>query len=973
LFVGHIRTRFGPRSTRGVARQNVTPILVAVALVAGAIVPIGVLQLPAAATSGGNAIAFGGNEFGALGIGSEADVVGTPSDLLVLSDHVVAIDGNASGGIALKDDGTVWTWGRLVQVSNGPGQSFSDIPIQVPSLSDVVAISAGPDYDLALTADGTVWSWGADDFGQLGDGGVSQPRLSPGVVNGLGTGVIAISAGDSHAVALKSDGSVVGWGDGVLGQLGVVDVNVAGHAAPTPIIGLDSHVVAVSAGNTQTLALMDDGTVRALGYNHCGELGNGTTTQSATPLQVSGLTGVKQIEAGGGTSYALKSDGSVWGWGCNANGEIGDGTNIERDVPVPVSGLSRGVTLIGAGDNHAVAAKSDGSAVLWGFAFAGGGADDYPHYSPVVIPHVSGVRAIGAGDDYNTFLVVVPVPTIALSTPADGGSYTVGQHVVASYSCFDANLVSCIGDKPNGASIDTSTPGHYSFTVTATDGGNNTTTVVHNYVVHGPPPTIALRSPVNGATYSIGDTVSADYSCADGTGLPLPVTCNGYGDGGYVGSGGTVPLSLGTNVFTVEAIDTTGQETDVISTYTVEDAATATLPPEGGTVATANPPTVSDPVQTSVTAPSGGDVSIVETAATTAAPSGYNLGSIQANITAPPADASTPLNLQFSLDPTLLNALGASTSTVVVFRDGTPIAPCDDPDTAVAAPDPCVYSRATGTDGTTHIGVYTSHASQWNFGALIPLTLNTTTLAAGRVPVPYHTTLSASFGTLPYTWAVTSGALPSGVTLDATTGTISGAPHNAGTFTFTAQVTDAVGATAQRTLHLTINASTPQVGFPYLTNIPAFNGVAPYVWAVTSGRLPPGLVLDPETGTITGTPTTEGRYRFKVTVTDSKTKSPKKVRIATTIAVAPSLMSLSPTGIPAASKNVKYTTTLTASGGIAPYKFKLTSGALPAGIKLSANGRLAGKPTSAGASTFTVTVTDKFKYTQTRTYSLTVT
>ena len=124
-------------------------------------------------------------------------------------------------------------------------------------------------------------------------------------------------------------------------------------------------MVAIAGGDSHSLALKSDGTVWAWGYNGCGQLGDGSTTNRLTPVQVSGLTGVVAIAGGGSHSLALKSDGTVWAWGCNDYGQLGDGTTTNRLTPVQVSGLT-GVVAIAGGGAHSLALKSDGTVWAWG-------------------------------------------------------------------------------------------------------------------------------------------------------------------------------------------------------------------------------------------------------------------------------------------------------------------------------------------------------------------------------------------------------------------------------------------------------------------------------------------------------------------------------------------------------------------------------------------------------------------------------
>lgn len=193
----------------------------------------------------------------------------------------------------------------------------------------------------------------------------------------FGAMVTQVVAGNTHTASLKSDGTVWAWGNNSHGQLG--DGTTINKSIPVQVLGSGgvgylTGVTAIAAGYTHTVALKADGTVWAWGYNSVGELGDGTTTNRSTPVQVLGhggvgyLTGVTAIAAGYDHTLALKSDGTLWAWGNNSNGQLGDGTTTNRFTPVQVvgaggAGYLTGVTVIAGGGRHTLALKSDGT--LW--------------------------------------------------------------------------------------------------------------------------------------------------------------------------------------------------------------------------------------------------------------------------------------------------------------------------------------------------------------------------------------------------------------------------------------------------------------------------------------------------------------------------------------------------------------------------------------------------------------------------------
>lgn len=285
----------------------------------------------------------------------------------------IAIDAGNSFNLALKNDGIVWAWGDNFygQLGDGTNSNSRYTPVQAVGLTGVTVIEAGQYYSFALKNDGTVWAWGSNNSGQLGDGTTTN-RYTPVQVSGL-TGVTSIKGGFFHTIALKSDGTVWAWGSNGYGELGI-DTYVSSKT-PIQVSGLIG-VTAIAANKSYSLALKNDGTVWAWGSNGYGELGIGTTSYSSkTPVQVSGLTGIIAISAGGdgGSDFsgahnyalALKNDGTIWAWGSNKSGKLGDGTTTDRYTPVQVSGMT-GVTAISGGWDHSVVLKNDGTVWAWG-------------------------------------------------------------------------------------------------------------------------------------------------------------------------------------------------------------------------------------------------------------------------------------------------------------------------------------------------------------------------------------------------------------------------------------------------------------------------------------------------------------------------------------------------------------------------------------------------------------------------------
>ena len=300
-----------------------------------------------------------------------------------LSSGVAAISAGYAHTCALTSAGGVMCWGFNYEGQLGNNSTTnSDVPVAVSGLSSGVAsISAGQVHTCALTSAGGVMCWGENGNGALGNGSFVQSAV-PVAVSGLSSRVTAISAGAGYTCALTSAGGVMCWGNDVYGVLGINNPTISNR--PVAVSGLSSGVTAISAGEFHACALTSAGSVMCWGDNSSGELGDNSTTASAVPVVVSGLSSkVTAISASvspnciavsdggsfcGGTDHtcALTSAGIVMCWGYNGTGQLGDNSTTESNVPVAVSGLSSGVAAISAGASHTCALTSAGGVMCWG-------------------------------------------------------------------------------------------------------------------------------------------------------------------------------------------------------------------------------------------------------------------------------------------------------------------------------------------------------------------------------------------------------------------------------------------------------------------------------------------------------------------------------------------------------------------------------------------------------------------------------
>src|SRR5207253_837740 len=201
---------------------------------------------------------------------------------------------------------------------------------------------------------------GANGYGQLGDGtGIDRP-VPILQVSGLSSGVTAIAAaGGSHTCALTSAGGVKCWGYNHEGELG--DGTTSAQFTPVDVSGLASGVTAITAGGSHSCALTSGGGVKCWGLNYSGQLGDGNVGVSASPVDVSGLaSGVSAIATGPLHSCALTSAGGAKCWGYNYYGALGDGTQTNRATPVHDCGVESGTTAIATGSSHTYGPKSSG-------------------------------------------------------------------------------------------------------------------------------------------------------------------------------------------------------------------------------------------------------------------------------------------------------------------------------------------------------------------------------------------------------------------------------------------------------------------------------------------------------------------------------------------------------------------------------------------------------------------------------------
>jgi alpha-tubulin suppressor-like RCC1 family protein len=283
---------------------------------------------------------------------------------------VTAVAGGADHSLALTSTGQVLAWGfnGSGQLGNGTSTNNSTpVAVSLPSGTIITAIAGGDAHSLALTSTGQVLAWGYNGQGQLGNGTTTRSSTPVAVSLPSGTTVTAIAGGGGHSLALTSTGQVLAWGYNNLGQLGIGDFSTSGcFCIPSPVqvsLPAGTTVTAIAAGNMHSLALTSTGQVLAWGFNAFGQLGNGTTTTTgcqciSTPVQASMPSGTTVTAIAGGRYHSLAaiSWGQVFAWGNNSYGQLGNGTTTNSSTPVQVS-LPSGttVTAVAGGYAHGLA------------------------------------------------------------------------------------------------------------------------------------------------------------------------------------------------------------------------------------------------------------------------------------------------------------------------------------------------------------------------------------------------------------------------------------------------------------------------------------------------------------------------------------------------------------------------------------------------------------------------------------------
>jgi alpha-tubulin suppressor-like RCC1 family protein len=468
--------------------------------------------------------------------------------------NVTKVSVGKEHAVVLLSDGSVWAWGGNAYGQVGDGTTTArNSPVQVYGLSNIVAVAAGREHSLALDANGHVWVWGSNTQGQLGVGSTTSSPWATMLASF--NNVTAIAGGYYHSVVAKSDGTAWAWGYNQSGQLG--DGSQTQRTSPVAMSSI-TDATAVGAGADFTLVLRSGGTVRSTGQ----QLGNPEGWRNTTTIAVSNLTNITKITVGASHALAVELDGTLWAWGSNALGQVGDGTTTNQAAPVEISSVAN-VGSIAAGLNHSLAITGDGIVSTWG-GNAMGQLGDGTYVQRKVPTAISGEGyewKVGTpyfnyadGGTYSSTIgvsltVVTPAATIRYTT--DGSEPTEASTSIASGSSVSIAQSTTLKAKAFKSGVPTSNTAAATYTFVAQNPqfspGTGTYTSAPTVTISSSTSGAAFRYTTDGTTPTASSTLySAPIAVSTGAVLKAIATKANWNDSA-VGSA-TYTMNFGTAV-----------------------------------------------------------------------------------------------------------------------------------------------------------------------------------------------------------------------------------------------------------------------------------------------------------------------------------------------------------------------------------------------------------------------------------------
>ncbi len=329
------------------------------------------------------------------------------------------------GGIGLKSDGSLWTWGANWDGELGNGNDTdSNTPNQVGTETDWISVAGGSYNTFAIKSNGTLWATGYNDEGELGIGGFDSKNVFTQV--GTDSDWKKVNASGYHTFGIKTDGTLWSWGYNINGQLGLGPAAVGNNYDTPQQVGTDNDWQDVITNFDDysdgfTLAIKNDNTLYATGYNFYGQLGLGNTTDRDTFEQV-GSAKWNSISAGQYFTTGIQEDGSLWSWGYNGYGQLGQGDYDNTSSPTRI-GSATNWTIINNGGDHSAAINSLGYLYMWGGNYDGQLGNGDVNGDDVLVP-----TQIGTDNDwinvqtglYHTFAIKDTLELYAVGFNSDG-------------------------------------------------------------------------------------------------------------------------------------------------------------------------------------------------------------------------------------------------------------------------------------------------------------------------------------------------------------------------------------------------------------------------------------------------------------------------------------------------------------------------------------------------------------------------
>ncbi len=309
--------------------------------------------------------AWGTNFRGQLGDGTTVSKdfptqIGVDTNWATLA---ASTSGPANHMLAIKTDGTLWSWGsnsmgELGNGNHGSGYGFDEhSPIQVGSDSNWKSATVGQEGTVAIKNDGTLWGWG-----YVGTIFLSGWNYIPAQLGTFNNWKFAHLGGYSHCVAINSLGTYYGGGNNSFGVLG--NGLTSGPYTVFQTIGSYSYKN-ITTSDDYSMGIRLDGKLMGWGRNDVGQLGDGTSVDKTNPIQIGGFNTWKSVSIGRSHSLAIKDDGTLWAWGNNSYGQLGDGTFVNKNIPTQIS-TSTDWKSVFCGYSHSIALKTDGTLWTWG-------------------------------------------------------------------------------------------------------------------------------------------------------------------------------------------------------------------------------------------------------------------------------------------------------------------------------------------------------------------------------------------------------------------------------------------------------------------------------------------------------------------------------------------------------------------------------------------------------------------------------